>query len=100
LSILSGKVECDLAASTGIHSGESALKNIFSGANAVQIATVVYQKGPKVISAIIDEMNRWLESHGYASSAEITGKLRQSASVRPMVYERSQFMRYFSDAGR
>jgi dihydroorotate dehydrogenase (fumarate) len=100
LSILSGKVECDLAASTGIHSGESVLKNIFAGASAVQIASVVYQKGPLVISTMINEMNLWLDNHGYASSAEITGKLRQSDSIRPMAYERAQFMRYFSDAGR
>ena len=97
LTILSGRVECDLAASTGIHSGESALKNIFSGANAVQIASVVYQKGPLVIASIINEMNLWLDNHGYTSSAEITGKLRQSDSIKPMVYERAQFMKYFSD---
>ncbi len=97
LGILSGKVECDLAASTGIHSSESALKNIFSGANAVQIASVVYQKGPLVIASILNEMNIWLDNHGYASSAEITGKLRQSNSNRPILYERAQFMKYFSD---
>jgi len=97
LSILSGKVACDLAASTGIHSGESVLKNIFSGASAVQIASVVYQKGPMVISSITDEINLWLDNHGYATSGEITGKLSQSVSSKPMVYERAQFMRYFSD---
>jgi dihydroorotate dehydrogenase (fumarate) len=97
LSILSGKVACDLAASTGIYGGESVLKNIFSGASAVQIASVVYQKGPLVITSIINEMNLWLDNHGYATSGEITGKLSQSVSSKPMVYERAQFMRYFSD---
>jgi len=100
LSILSGKVSCDLAASTGIHGGEMALKNLLTGANTIQIASVVYQKGPMVIASMIDEMNLWLDSHGYASSAEITGKLRQSASIRPMAYERAQFMRYFSDGNK
>jgi len=100
LSILSGKVSCDLAASTGIHGGEMALKNLLTGANAIQIASVVYQKGPMVIASMIDEMNLWLDSHGYASSADITGKLRQSASIRPMAYERAQFMRYFSDGNK
>jgi dihydroorotate dehydrogenase (fumarate) len=97
LSILSGKVDCDLAASTGIHNGESALKNILAGATAIQIASAVYQKGPIVISSIINEMNFWLDNHGYATTVEITGKLRQSAGIKPMVYERAQFMKYFSD---
>lgn len=98
LSILSGKVSCDLAASTGIHSGEAVLKNLFVGANAVQIASVVYREGPSVISSMLSYVNEWLDSHGYHSVNEITGKLRQADSLKPLAYERAQFMRYFSDA--
>lgn len=98
LSILSGKVSCDLAASTGIHSGEAVLKNLFAGANAVQLASVVYREGPAVIPSMLSYMNEWLDSHGYHSVNEITGKLRQADSLKPLAYERAQFMRYFSDA--
>jgi dihydroorotate dehydrogenase (fumarate) len=98
LSILSGKVSCDLAASTGIHSGEAVLKNLFVGANAVQIASVVYREGPAVISSMLSYINEWLDSHGYKSVNEITGKLRQADSLKPLAYERAQFMKYFSDA--
>jgi dihydroorotate dehydrogenase (fumarate) len=68
------------------------------GANAIQIASVVYQKGPGVITSMTDEMNRWLDNHGYNSVEQIIGKLRQTNSIKPMVYERAQFMHYFSDA--
>lgn len=98
LSILSGKVGCDLAASTGIHNGESALKNMLTGANAVQIATAVYQNGPGIIFSMLDDMDKWLESHRYNSVEDIIGKLRQADSINPVKYERAQFMRYFSDA--
>jgi len=47
---------------------------------------------------MIDEMNRWLDNHGYNSVEQIIGKLRQTNSIKPMVYERAQFMHYFSDA--
>jgi dihydroorotate dehydrogenase (fumarate) len=100
LGILSGRVACNLAASTGIHSSETALKNILVGADAIQLASVVYQKGPKVITEIIDGMDKWLDEKGYSSVSVIKGKLRQADSIRPLVYERAQFMRYFSDGGK
>ena len=97
LSILSGRVNCDLAASTGIHNAETALKNLLLGANAVQLASVVYQKGPSAITGMLDEMDRWLDDKKIGTIEEIIGKLRQADSIRPMAYERAQFMKYFSD---
>ena len=97
LSILSGRVNCDLAASTGIHNAETALKNLLLGANAVQLASVVYQKGPSAITGMLDEMDRWLDDKKIGTVEEIIGKLRQADSIRPMAYERAQFMKYFSD---
>lgn len=97
LSVLSGRVNCDLAASTGIHDAETALKNLLLGANAVQLASAIYQKGPSVITGMLDEMNRWLDGKGIENVQDIIGKLRQADSIRPMAYERAQFMKYFSD---
>jgi dihydroorotate dehydrogenase (fumarate) len=98
LSILSGRVNCDLAASTGIHDADTALKNLLLGANAIQLASVIYQKGPSSISGMLDDMNRWLDNKNIATVQEIIGKLRQADSIRPMSYERAQFMKYFSDS--
>jgi len=97
LSILSGRVNCDLAASTGIHNAETAIKNLLLGANAVQLASAIYQKGPSVITGMLDDMSRWLDAKGIENVQDIIGKLRQADSIRPMAYERAQFMKYFSD---
>ncbi len=98
VGILSGRVACDLAATTGIHDGKTVLKNLLVGAKAIQLASVIYHKGPAVIQTILDEMNEWLDGKGFSSVSEIIGKLRQSDLVKPLVYERAQFMKYFSDA--
>lgn len=97
LSILSGRVNCDMAASSGIHNAELAIKNLLLGANAIQLASAIYKKGPAVISGMLDEMNRWLDAKGFESIQDIIGMLRQADSIRPMAYERAQFMKYFSD---
>lgn len=97
ISILSGKVSCNLAATTGIHNGKSLIKNILAGADAVQVATVLYEKGPEYIPEMLAEVEQWMTAKGYASLREITGKLNAERIKQPMLYERAQFMKYFSD---
>jgi len=98
LAILSGRVACDLAASTGIHDWQTAVKDMLLGANAVQVASAMYKAGPEILKPWIEETNKWLDAKGYDSVRSITGMLRQADSIKPLAYERAQFMRYFSDA--
>ncbi len=98
LGILSGRVTCDLAASTGIHNWETAVKDILLGANAVMVTSAMYKESPNILIRWIDETNKWLDSNGFESIGSITGKLRQADSIKPLAFERAQFMRYFSDA--
>jgi dihydroorotate dehydrogenase (fumarate) len=97
VSILSGRVSCHLTASTGIYSGEAALKNLLAGAKAVQVASVLYEKGIGHIGEMLHEMEQWLEKKNYASIKEIIGKLSTQNMKKPMVYERAQFMKYYSN---
>jgi len=95
--ILSGKVHCDIAATTGIHDGQSVIKNLLMGAKAVQISSVIYKKGIPVVAQILHEMEEWMERKGYSSVQEITGRMSQKNLARPMMMERAQFMKYFAD---
>lgn len=98
IGMLSGKVKCDLAASTGIHSGHCVLKNVLAGAKAVQIASAIYRNGPEHIGKMLDQMTKWMKQHYYTSINEITGKLSQKHIKDPALYERAQFMKYFAAA--
>ena len=97
LGILKGQVSCDLSASTGINDAQSVLKNMVAGANVVQLASVFYRDGLSVIGKTIFEMEAWLDAHKYQDVNELIGMLSQKSSNKPMMYERAQFMRYFSD---
>jgi len=96
--MLSGRIECDLATTTGIHDGDTVLKNILAGASAVQIATIIYKKGPDIIGGILSRMEERLNARKIKALGDIKGRLSQANIKDPVVYERSQFMRYFSDA--
>jgi dihydroorotate dehydrogenase (fumarate) len=94
ISILSGRVGCGLAATTGVHSGATLVKQLLAGADAVEVVSVLYQSGLKTIQAMLDELARWMERSGFQSIADFKGKLAQSASDNPAEYARVQFMKH------
>ncbi|MBN2350056.1 MAG: dihydroorotate dehydrogenase-like protein [Bacteroidales bacterium] len=96
IALMSKKINCDLAASTGIHSAETIIKQILAGASAVQIASVLYSKGIDYVSVLLKELENWMEKHNYNYLNQIKGKLSQEKIQDPAAFERMQFMRYFS----
>jgi len=95
MSILSGRMGCDLIASTGVHDGASVIKEILAGANAVQIVSALYKNGIEFISDMIEDIKIWMEKHGFENLNDFRGKMSQVNSPNPAEYERVQFMRYF-----
>jgi dihydroorotate dehydrogenase (fumarate) len=96
VGMMADEVKCDLASTTGIHDGLTVIKNLLAGAKAVQIATVIYQKGPEYIGVMLDQMKEWMKKNNHSSFQKIIGKLSQDNIKDPVLYERSQFMKYFS----
>ncbi len=96
VGMMSGHVKCDLAASTGIHDGYAVLKNLLAGAKAVQVASVIYRKGPEHIGVMLKQMEEWMKKQNQSSIREIIGTFSQKRIKDPVMYERAQFMRYFA----
>ena len=96
IAMMSSHVKCDLAASTGVHSGEAVIKQLLAGANAVQIASVLYKKGFQEIGVMLKEMESWMERKNFNSIDDFRGKLSTSEYDNPAAYERVQFMKHFS----
>ena len=86
----------DIAASTGIHDGIAAIKQILAGAKAVQVCSVLYKKGDEQIKVMRDEIEAWMLKKGFKSIEEFRGSLNYRKIPDPTIYERAQFMKYFS----
>jgi len=95
MAIMSQKVDCDLAASTGVHDGAALIKQLLAGAKAVQAVSSLYQKGPAHIETMLADLKAWMQRHKFASLYDFRGRMSQEAASNPAVYERVQFMRYF-----
>ena len=97
VAMMSNRVNCDLASSTGIHSWESAVKMILAGGQAVQVASALYDKGFGFIEEINQQMAAWMTAHNYEKIDNFRGKLSQENSVNPAEFERVQFMKNFGE---
>ena len=97
IAILSGRVKCDIAATSGIHNYESVVKNLLAGANAVQIASVLYKDGFTKIASILSDLEKWMQRHNFNKIDDFRGKLSQVSVENPAAYERVQFMKLYSN---
>jgi dihydroorotate dehydrogenase (fumarate) len=97
IGIMSSKIpDLDIAASTGVHDGKAVVKQILAGASAVQVCSTLYKNGIDHLETIIKEVEEWMGKKGYNNINEFKGKMGYNKINDPLVYERSQFMKYFS----
>jgi dihydroorotate dehydrogenase (fumarate) len=95
IAVMANKVNCDLAASTGVHDAAAVIKQLLAGADAVQVASCLYKNGLQHLKTLIDGLETWMTAKRYSELSDFRGKLSQERSADPAVYERAQFMRYF-----
>jgi dihydroorotate dehydrogenase (fumarate) len=88
--------EINIAASTGIHDGQAVLKQLLAGAQVVQLCSSLYINGNKVISTILSEISEFMKKWNFKRIEDFRGRLSYKKISDPLIYERSQFMKYFS----
>lgn len=96
VAISADRVRCDIAASTGVHDGMAAVKQILAGASAVQVASAFYRHGMEYLTHMLQDMQRWMDNNDYKTIADFKGKLSYDKAKNPAAYERVQFMKYFA----
>jgi dihydroorotate dehydrogenase (fumarate) len=92
LAVLSGRTPLSLAASGGVHTTLDAVKAMMSGAHAVQMVSALLRHGPSYLREVIEGVGSWMESHEYASVAQLTGSMSLSRCPEPAAYERANYM--------
>ena len=96
-ALVSDKVSLvDISASTGVHSWEAVVKQLLAGAKTVQVCSLLYRNGIKEMANLVRGLEGWMKKKGFRSVDEFRGKMSYRKIPDPSVYERSQFMKYFS----
>lgn len=87
----------NISASTGVHDGEAVVKLLLAGAQTVQVCSTLYKNGPAHLKKMLDFLSDWMDKKGLKTIDEFKGKMNYGRVGNPDVYERSQFMKYYSN---
>ncbi len=96
VAILSGNVQCDIAATTGIHDGPGMVKMLLAGAKAVQICSTLYLNGFDTIQQMHKFLYEWMETNNYKKMEDFIGVMSHKNTDNPAAYQRVQFMKHYA----
>jgi dihydroorotate dehydrogenase (fumarate) len=95
VSIVSGRVNADIAASSGIHDAPGLIKQLLAGAQVCQIVSTLYINDLSQILKMTNALSEWMTLHKFKTIGEFRGRLSQANSGNPAAWERVQFMKHF-----
>lgn len=100
ISLLHGKVQADLAATTGIHTAEDVLKAIMAGANVTMMTSALLKFGIGYVTELENNIQDWMVEKEYKSIAQMKGSMSQVNSDQPAAYERANYMKVLNSFGQ
>jgi dihydroorotate dehydrogenase (fumarate) len=93
IAILHGHMgRASLAASTGVHTAEDAVKVLAAGADVAMMTSALLRQGPEHVTVVEAGLRDWLEGRGMPS-VDLARGLRSQRSVRdPAAWERANYI--------
>jgi dihydroorotate dehydrogenase (fumarate) len=93
VAILYGRVNADLAITSGIHKSEDVIKGLMAGAKVTMMASELLQNGVRRIGQVLNEVVAWLADHEYESVTQMIGAMSQKHCPEPAAFERANYMK-------
>ncbi len=93
IAILDGRVDLDLALTTGVHNHVDVLKGLMAGANVTMMASELLKNGISRLSEILRDIVVWMQENGYESVEQMQGSMSQRHVREPSAFERANYMK-------
>jgi len=93
IAILRGRVDASLAATSGVHTRDDAVKVLLAGADAVMLASALLEHGPEHLRALEQGIAEWMTEREYESVEQLKGSMSQGAVADPAAFERANYVR-------
>jgi dihydroorotate dehydrogenase (fumarate) len=94
IALLYGRIQADLAITTGVHTGQDAVRALLAGATVIELASTLLKNGLPYISTILRDIEAWMAEKGYNSLDDFRGKVSQKNCDDPFAFERAQYVRF------
>jgi dihydroorotate dehydrogenase (fumarate) len=93
IGILYGRLHASLAATSGVHSAEDAIKLLMAGASVTMMCSALLRNGINHLRHTERGISDWMEQHEYESVRQMQGSMSQQRCSDPSAFERAQYMR-------
>ncbi len=98
LAILAPKTQASLAVTGGVHNVVDVVKAVMSGADAVQVVSVLLERGLGTFETLRRGLSRWLEEHEYESLSQMKASMSTASCPDPHAYERANYIKVLQRA--
>lgn len=96
IALLYGRLDVDLALTSGVHKHTDILKAMMAGAKVAMTTSMLLKKGPQKASKILRKLVNWMEENEYESIQQMQGSMSQKAVADPDAFERANYMKVLS----
>jgi len=96
IGILYGRVQASLAATSGVHDPQDAIKLLMVGANVTMICSALLRNGINHLRYLEQGIREWMERREYESVRQMQGSMSQRKCPDPGAFERAQYIRTLS----
>ena len=93
VAILYGRVNADLAITSGVHTSQDVVKGLMAGAKVTMMASELLQNGVRRIGQVLNEVVAWLSEREYESVTQMIGAMSQKHCAEPAAFERANYMK-------
>lgn len=93
IAILYGRVNTDLALTSGVHTHIDVLKSMMAGAKVTMLASELLENGTGRVAEILSGITTWMETYDYLSIKQMQGSMSQKSVAEPAAFERANYMK-------
>jgi dihydroorotate dehydrogenase (fumarate) len=84
--------QLSLAATGGVHSAEDVIKTLLVGADVACVASALLQRGPGVMTELVNGARDWMAERDYSSVQQLRGSMSSTSVDNPGEFERAQYV--------
>ena len=93
IAMLYGRINADLAATSGVYTAEDVLKMMMAGAKVTEILSALLKFGIGHIADITTNLKSWMEEKEYESIEQMRGSMSYMNVDDPSKFERANYMK-------
>jgi dihydroorotate dehydrogenase (fumarate) len=93
MALLYGRIDADLALTSGVHTGLDLVKAVMAGANVAMVASEFVANGVGRAAEMLAEMENWMTAYDHVSVEKMRGSVSQQHVENPAAFERANYMK-------